>query len=750
MKNRHLWTFLLTGAALGAFAPVGTPTAFAQTPEAEQSRDGDIVVTARRREETLIDVPIAVTAISGETLEETGAVDITAIGQVAPNVTLEVSRGTNTTLTAFIRGVGQQDPVAGFEQGVGLYLDDVYLNRPQAAVLDIYDVERVEVLRGPQGTLYGRNTIGGAIKYVTKRLSLEPELRVRGAYGSYNQADVVVSGSVPLGDTLRVGGAFAKLARDGFGTNLTTGADNYDKDVVAGRVSIEFEPTSNLLFRLSGDMTEDKSSPRQGYRLVPSIVQPNPLLPNRYDTYAGITNFAPFSANKVSAHGVQLLAEWQVNDWLTVKSITAQREDDTETPIDFDSTAAPTFDVPARYTNEQFSQEFQASVETDRFSGVLGYYYLDANAFNAFDVILTSISSFTLGDVDTKTWAVFGEFTYDVTDQLSVTLGGRYTEDERSAVVERELFLGTPSPYFGGTGGSLTVPVIVDGEEVVPRFEGTRQDDAFTPRVIVAYKVSDDLNLYASYSEGFKGGGFDPRGNFANPDVREGFLPEKVKSYELGAKTSLFDDRLQLNSAVFRADYTDVQIPGSVIITDSNGNTNFVGTVTNAGAAEFTGVELEGALSVTDALTLSGSLGYLDASYTEFIGAAGTDISDQRDVQNTPEWTGNAAANYTLPLDLGGREGALSLIGSAAYRGDSQQFEFEVPLLDQPAFWLYDASIVWTAADGVVRLGVHGKNLSDEDYIVSGYNFAGASSDNSILAFYGNPRTVTGTIDIRF
>jgi iron complex outermembrane recepter protein len=156
-------------------------------------------VTARRRTELLLDVPIAVTAYSGEQLERQGAIDLTDIGDTTPNVTLETSRGTNTTLTAFIRGVGQQDPVAGFEQGVGLYLDDVYLNRPQGAVLDIYEVERIEVLRGPQGTLYGRNTIGGAIKYVTRRLADDPRLSVRANFGMYRQADVIVTGSTPLG-----------------------------------------------------------------------------------------------------------------------------------------------------------------------------------------------------------------------------------------------------------------------------------------------------------------------------------------------------------------------------------------------------------------------------------------------------------------------------------------------------------------------------------------------------------------------
>ncbi len=197
-----------TACAFIIAATFAAPTAFAQEIDADAvaepkvaagnlEEDGMIVVTARRREERLIDVPISVTAITGDALAKQGTQTIEQIGEQVPNLTLEVSRGTNTTLTAFIRGVGQQDPVAGFEAGVGLYVDDVYLNRPQAAVLDVYDVERIEVLRGPQGTLYGRNTIGGAIKYVTARLPDQTEVKVRGTYGSYDQADVIVTASTP-------------------------------------------------------------------------------------------------------------------------------------------------------------------------------------------------------------------------------------------------------------------------------------------------------------------------------------------------------------------------------------------------------------------------------------------------------------------------------------------------------------------------------------------------------------------------
>ncbi len=727
-------------ALLGAsvfFSPllIVAPAA-AQDAQAGSQDSDTIVVTARRREEALIDVPVAVTAIGAAALDQMGAQDITAVSQSIPNITLENSRATNSTLTAFIRGVGQQDPVAGFEQGVGVYLDDVYLNRPQAAVLDIYDVERVEVLRGPQGTLYGRNTIGGAVKYVTRRIDAdEASLRARVNVGSYDQLDFILSGSVPVSDTFRIGAAVAGLTRSGFGTINFTGEDNYNKDVVAERISAEWEPTADLLVRFAFDHTSDNSTARQGYRLLPSAVTGAQPLDDHFDSNAGITTLGPIFDNHVEASGGQVSVDWSLNDAWTLKSITAYRRDKSDAPIDFDSTPLATFDVPAVYTNKQFSQEFQAIFEGDRLTFVGGAYYLDANAFDAFDVIFfASSSSFTLGDVDTKTWAVFGEATYDLTDTLSVTLGGRYTEDERTSHVVRQTFLSVPSPYFGGPG-------TIGTGSPTPSFNGTRQDDAFTPRVIVAWKPGEDLNLYASYSEGFKGGGFDPRGNFANADVRAGFEPETVKSYEIGAKTRLFDGRANINADVFFADYTDVQIPGSVIV--AGPPVSFVGTVTNAGGAEMTGVEFESTFNFTDHLRGALAFGYIDAKYTEFL-VNGVDISDQRDVQNTPDWTGNTSLTYATAFG----EGEIAFTGSAAYRGDTQQFENPIPLLDQQGYWLYDASVTWISDNDRWRLGLYGRNLSDERYITSGYNFP--TVDSSVLAFYGNPRTVTAGVEVRF
>ncbi|RVT44050.1 TonB-dependent receptor [Sphingobium algorifonticola] len=772
MASRHALRILaMASVACGGLFPASLA---AQDAAVEAgSDDGTIVVTARRREESLLNVPIAVTAISGDTLERTGAIDITDISNSAPNVTLETSRGTNSTLTAFIRGVGQQDPVAGFEAGVGLYLDDVYLNRPQAAVLDIYDVERIEVLRGPQGTLYGRNTIGGAVKYVTKRLGDDPMLKVRGTYGSYNQADGVLTASIPVGDgTLKLGGALARLSRGGFGDNLTTGQENYNKDVWAGRLTAQVE-AKDAFFRLTGDYTKDKSNPRGGHRLIPGLFTGAPVLTDVYDSRAGLLD----PKQDVEAWGVSLFAELQPTDMLTVRSISAYRKDDSATPIDFDSLAAVDVDVPAFYNNKQFSQELQLLIDAGSLQGLIGGYFLDANARTAFDVRLPNgVTALTFGDVDTETFAIFGDFTYDFSPMFSASVGGRYTWDKRSSTILRQTFLGGGSPFFGGNGLLFAT---------TSSFTGDNSFKEFTPRASVSFKPTPDHTLYASYSKGFKGGGFDPRGvSTAAPDSNGdgtrsyqeifdflSFDPETVDSYEVGYKASLFDRRLTMALSAFHADYSDVQVPGSVG-TVINGQQTFIGVTTNAGKARIRGIEYEGNLAIArdfatggDRLGFNWALGYIDAKYTRFIDARGIDVSDRRKFQNTPKWTASGTLAYNTPVG----SGALNASTTLAYRSASQQFELRTPGLDQGQFALWDASLVWSSEGDRLSLGVHGRNLTNKKYIVSGYNFLSQNPDTGnfnrtiagnliptlgregvLTAYYGNPRQVFVTAAVKF
>ena len=738
------------------------------TPAAADDEDA-IVVTARRREENLIDVPIAITAITGDQLANRGAADITALAETVPNVTLESSRATNSTLSAFIRGVGQQDPVSGFEQGVGIYLDDVYLNRPQAAVLDIYDVQRIEVLRGPQGTLYGRNTIGGAIKYVTRRLDDVAHLSARATYGSYNQADGVITGSVAVGESkvIRIGGSLARLTRDGFGKNLTTGLENYDKDIWAGRGTIELHGTG-IFARLTGDYTHDTSNPRGGHRFIPGLISGAPVLANVYDTRGGLN----FPVQEVTAWGTSLFLEAEPAEGLTFRSISSYRKDDSATPIDFDALPAVDVDVPGYYFNRQFSQEVQMLIDKGRFNGLIGVYYLNASAQTQFDVRLfttiNGLTGYTDADVDTETMAAFADFTFDVSDQLSLSAGGRYTWDERSAKILRQNYLGGGSPTFGGAG----IPFGAPGTN----FRGKETFTKFTPRASISFKPNPDTTIYASFSQGFKGGGFDPRGAGSNaPDLNNdgmksdaeiaqflSFRPEQVNSYELGYKAAMFDRRLTVALAAFRMDYTDVQIPGSVACT-IGGLPSFCGVVSNAGKARMQGFEAEGKLRL-GALTLNGSVGYIDAKYLSYItNIAGvpTQVAPFRRVQNTPAWTGAVSASYAV--DVG--EGRVDLGAGMSFKSKTFQFEIANPFLDQPAYQLVDASIVYHAPGKRWSLGVFGKNLTDERIKTSGYTFMRANATTGVLvtplasalgkegvlnAFYANPRQIFVTASVSF
>ena len=788
---------LLSAASVSAQEAVDQSSDPADEQTTEQSAaasDTDIVVTARRRNELLQDVPIAVTAYSGEQLDRQGSLDLTDIGDTTPNVTIETSRGTNSTLTAFIRGVGQQDPVAGFEQGVGLYIDDVYLNRPQLALLDIYDVERIEVLRGPQGTLYGRNTIGGAIKYVTRRLADDPQGSARVNIGTYNQLDMVLTASAPLADGIKVGAAVARLSRDGFGKNLTTGKENYNKEIIAGRGTIELEPTDNLLVRVSGDYTRDDSDPRGGHRLLPSLLTLAPVLDDEFDTRGGLDE----PRQKITGGGVTGRVEVGLGSGFSLRSITAYRKDDSAGPIDFDALPTVDVDVAGLYANKQFSQELQLLVERGPLNGLVGAYYLDADARTAFDVrayttgALLSLPALTLGTdsrIGTKTWAAFADFTYDITEQISLSAGLRYTSDRRKGDIVRKTYIFGGAPEFGGDAPFDLGTAIATTSD----FHESRKDTAFTPRASVAYKPNDNHNIYLSYSRGFKGGGFDPRGQTSqSPDkTPEGifeymsFEPETVDSFELGWKGSAIGRRLQWAVAAFNADYKDVQIPASVPCLNGSIPT-FCGLTSNAGKARFRGLEVEtnlraadDFLSPGDRLNLAGTLGYLNAKFQEFLSVVAfdevtgapiapveVDVANYRKVQNTPKWTASGTLDYVVPISTG----RLNFNTTVSYRSASRQFEVAIPGLDQGGFTLWDANLVWRSEGARWTLGLHGKNLTNKRYIAGGYNFflqnpftgefirpngtPGLSSavglEGVLTGFYGNPRQVFVSAGMRF
>jgi len=746
------------------------------TPAASSTDNiGKVVVTARRRAELIQDVPGAVTALSGAELEKQAIPDLTALTDKVPNTTLKASRGTNTTLTAFIRGIGQQDPVAGYEQGVGIYLDDVYLARPQGALTDIYDLERIEVLRGPQGTLYGRNTIGGAVKYVTRKLAPKPMLDAKATIGNYGEADLVVKASTPVTDILRIGGTLATFNRNGYGHNVLTGQQNYNKDANAGRFSAELLPNSDLFVRFAYDRTVDNSQPRQGYRLTPgpapASVQP---LPGLYDTRADLYTVVGHKQQVIN-QGTSLLLEYTIDPTLSFKSITANRKSESYAPIDFDSLETPLFEAPAIYSDHQTSQEFQLTYTGSRLQGVAGVFYMKANAFNKFDVLYNAaggLSLLTYDDIDTRTWAAFADASYSVTDTFNVTVGGRYTDDQRRARIFKQTYLGLQGSALLGNPAAVALgaPNTDLGKDQLDR-----TDKKFTPKIGIGWKIAPEHNIYSTFSKGFKGGMFDPRMDLtasggpntaASLAKRRGVDPEEVSTIELGLKSSMNGGRLQTNAAVFYTDYKNVQIPGSIPTYDANGNVNgFAGTLTNAGKAKIDGLELEMIAYLTNALSVSAMYSHIDARYKEWYyanGASLVNIAGSTEFQNTPKNAANVSVNYDWPLALAGRAGTLSLTNSVAYKSKVYQTEIARPTgiasldanlpgnlaLAQGGFGLWDAGLVWTSADRKYQIGLHGRNLTDKRYKVAGYNFSGFF--NSVTAFYGDPRTYRATLDVKF
>ena len=747
--------------------------------EATSAGDGEravdtIVVTARRREESLIDVPVAMTVQSAEALDLSGATDITALQRNTPNLTLQVARATNSTLTAFIRGIGQQDPLWGFEPGIGLYIDDVYVARPQGAILDILDIERVEVLRGPQGTLYGRNTIGGAIKFVTARLDDQPTFSVRTNLGEYNQRDLIVSGSAPLSDGLRVGGALGVYRRDGYGTNLWNGADIGNRESFSARLTVEFEPAPDWFFRLTADRLDDDSNANPGHRELPvpaafgapPITTPFginvpagafPVTDDVYDSWAGVDE-----TNEVINQGVSLTGEWTVNDHLTFKIVTAWRDGETHGEgIDFDGTPAPILDVLAPetvYDDDQFSQEFQLLFDNDRWRGVAGVYYLDAYASGGYDTVLgigaaaipgsptPNFTQGTSGHVDTTSLAAFGEFDFDLADRWTLTLGGRWTRDEKTGRVFKANYLGLGSPV----SGTPNTPI-----QILTDYTAERTFEEFTPRIGLSYRISDTLNAYVSYGRGFKSGGFDMRGDAAaTPATMDGYDPETVDSLEVGLKGYLFDDRVRFSAAVFNASYDGQQVTSQQVNTVGTGLVSFID---NVGSSTIRGAELEAQARLGGGFSLDLALGYVDAAFDEYLAYVPNgspppayvlaDVSDARQFQNTPDWNGSLALSHHSGDVIGGM---LDLRAAVSWRSDSSMFETPAPEIDQPGYSLVDASAVWTSGSGRWRAGLHARNLTDERYRTGGYYFPGLAYGDSIIGFYGPPRTVFASLEYRY
>jgi iron complex outermembrane receptor protein len=721
-----------------------TPAAYAQTtpaPAEEAARATTldaVTVTARKREETLQEVPIAVTAFTAEALDRLGTRDIADLDAQVPNLTIYAARGSSSTLTAYIRGVGQSDPLWGVDPGVGLYLDDVYIARPQGALLDVFDVERIEVLRGPQGTLYGKNTIGGAIKYISRGLPTEFDGTASVTVGNYGQIDVkaAIGGPIAANGGLRGRLAVAKLDRDGFGENRVTGADVSDKDVFALRGQLGAFINDNLDIQFAFDMVDDQSGVR-GARMLEAnrfngvffpALGAFPPLGDRYDVRNGMPNI-----NDTAIEGASATMNWRATDDLTLKYVLAKRQSDTETNIDFDTTTAPIADVKAFYADEQVSHELQANWDAGgRSRGVVGLYAFDGQAGGQ---VLNNFFNLSFGDtqgtVFTESVALYADWSFDLSDRLSLDLGARYTdEDKRAKVLNR-----------GYTNATFTVPSGV----VAANFDKSIGFKNTSPKIALNFDLSDNVMVYGLASRGFKSGGYNIRAQAAAvPRSANPFNDEQVDSFEVGAKMGLLDQRLFLNVAAFHNKYEDIQL--SVFTAyDSNGDGTddaFFGDFTNAGKGTVQGLEVEYQWLLTDGFSLSGNLAWLDAEYDEFR-YAGLNIADEQEFTNAPEFSGAINLEWRTAV---GAAGELSARVGYSYQSEvvatTEIIRAEVPPfgrspITQDGYGLITAGVVWDGG-GPWSVALQGTNLTDKEYLTTGYNLNRALG--VYTGFYGAPR----------
>lgn len=741
-----------------------------------------IEVTARKTVESLQEVPVSITSIGEAELAERGVAVITEIQQFSPNTTLQTSRGTNSTLTAFIRGVGQQDPLWGYEPGVGIYIDDVYVARPQGAVLDLLDVERIEVLRGPQGTLYGKNTIGGAIKYVTKEMSGDGTLHVQGTLGSYSQRDIKVTGQMPLiEDKVYLGFGFADLNRDGFGEYLQSALpgqdlENYNKDLSAGRLTLEYHPADNLFVRLNWDKTTDDSNAKGGYRLLPSLLTNAPVPDSVYDSYTSLP-----TKNKVELEGYSLTINWDVNDALSLKYVGSSRESHSPTNIDFDNTPLDIFDVPAVYDDENTTHEIQGTWLGDSYKLVGGVYYYDGESCGQFEAILgvlgravfktPGLTREVSGCNNSKSTAAYMQGSFDLTEQLSMTVGARYTKEEKQANVNNGLVFASVFPNSGWIpgytrpDGNLVPQVLGEDTNGDGVLDASKKEDwsRFTPRFGLEYQYNRDMMFFTSYGQGFKSGTFNPRATINEKAAN----PEIVDTFELGMKSEWFD-ALRANITLFALDHKDRQYI-SVLPGATAADLNQV--LGNVGKSKAKGVEAEFIYAATDNMNLNLAIGYIDAEFDEVITnldtdndpatpAVRTNIADQFTISNTPEVTANLGVNYNMESDFGD----WIFNANYYYRGKYDLFE-QNNLLTQDGYGLVNLGATWYSNDGNWHAGLYVKNLTDKEYLVGGYQFVtpdptdpknvskykpGLGGDNTLIGYYGDPRIVSLNIGYRF
>ncbi|WP_225591585.1 TonB-dependent receptor [Stenotrophomonas sp. STM01] len=709
---------LASGPALAQEAPQAAPAA---DRGASATNLDTIMVTARKREETLQEVPVAVTAFTSEALDKLNVQDIGDLDAQVPNLTIYAARGASSTVTAYIRGVGQSDPTWGADPGVGIYLDDVYIARPQGALLDVFDVSRIEVLRGPQGTLYGKNTIGGAIKYVSRGLPTTTEGFAQVTVGNYNQRDAKAAIGGPLGGPdsgLRGRIAVASMNRDGFGENTYNGQPVSDKQVNAARLNLGAYAGDDFDVQFALDWIDDQSGMRGSKMLARNPFTPAyPPMDDRYDIRSGMPN-----VNSVETKGASATVNWRPNEDWALKYVVAKRESDSHSNIDFDTTPVKLADVGGFYEDNQVSNELQANYDGGgRVRGVVGLYQFSGEAGgqirnNFFNLQFGD----TRGKVLTDSVALYADWTFDLTSRLKLDVGARYTDEDKRAIVLNRFY----------ADATFTRPIAVAAD-----FDKTTNFKNVSPKVSLDYQITPDIMVYGLATRGFKSGGYNIRANaVAVPRSAEPFDDETVDSYEIGSKMAFLDQRLFLNLSAFHNKYKDIQLSVFTGI-DTNGdgvNDAFFGDFTNAGKGTVNGLEVEYQYLPTRNWLITGNLAWLDTKYDEYMDR-GVNVADQMKFTNAPEFSGAVNVEYRTDLANGGN---LSARVGYSYQSEVWPTTDLSPVIRQDGYGLVNAGVIWKLNDAWT-FSLQGTNLADKEYRTTGYNIPAVGT---LIGFYGPPR----------
>ena len=716
----------------------------------------EVVVTSRRVAESLQRVPVSVSAFTPAALERIQARDTTELQGAVPNLNIVQGRASSNAANIFIRGVGQPDALQTFDPAVGVYVDDVYFSRIRGLQFQLLDLARVEVLRGPQGTLFGKNTIGGALRFVTRRP--DEELRAMGqvTVGSYNEFGVRMAMSGPIAEG--VNGGFAALGqrRDGFVHDPRNSREYNDQDTVAVRGQLAFTPTERLQIDLSVDYVHDDAALQVGQATntltnlfgAPLLVINSNTLPT-YDFLTSTTETTP-NQTMLDHGGVSANVQYRFNENLSLRSITAYRELSSRDYIDFDATPIPLTSSLVAVDQDQISQEFQLNYSSGPLSLVAGLFYLQENIQSfqtadapAFTLPLGNFLRTVNDDLETTSTAAYFNASYNLTDRIRVSGGLRYSLDEKD--------------YFRTTSTFSTSPLL----RGTFAFRAADEFDNLSATVALDYQAADDILLYGRYAQGYKAGGFNGRANA--PGEEQPYDSETVDSFEIGAKTQWLNDTLRLNVALFQNDYQDFQARVSRSVTSPTQpipGTDFA--VLNAGGLDIRGAEIEFAWNPVPSLLLDAQVGFLDAEYSEFfeqrlIGGVLTTID--RTFQ-TPAF----APDMTLRLGIQnewemGRHGFLTIGGQARFRSthalaiDNSEIVGPnrgqlYPGMFQPDYWLYDARVVWEAPSRNWSVALNGRNLTDQVYRTDAQEFSSVGGIRTV--YYGAPSTVSLTITGRY